>query len=100
MTPFKYAFYSLAVWRLTVLLVYDTITAPLRDAIGVKYDAFSNPYGSNIVAEALTCHRCTSVWAAMAITLFFVRPSIRDIIPTVLALSGGSVILVRLVNGE
>ena len=93
------AFWSLVVWRLTVLLVYDGITAGLRDRIGVKYNDYSEAYGTNIVATALTCHRCTSVWVAMA-AMLFIQPAPKDIIPMVLALSGGSIVTNKIVMGE
>lgn len=92
-------FWSLVVWRFTVLLVYDSITAGLRDLLGVRYDEYSEPHGTNVVAQALTCHRCFSVWAALLAALF-IQPDLKDVIPTVLALSGGSIVLNKIVMGE
>lgn len=92
-------FWSLVVWRVTVLLVYDGITAPLRDLIGVKYDEYSECKGSNFAASALCCHRCTSVWVAL-LAVLFIQPSLLDIVPTILALSAGSIVTNRLVMGE
>lgn len=92
-------FWSLVVWRFTALLVYDSITAGLRDRIGVTYDEFSEAHGSNVVAQALTCHKCISVWVAMVATLF-IQPDLKDVIPTVLALSAGSILTNKIANGE
>lgn len=92
-------FWSLVVWRVTVLLVYDSIAAKLRDALGVRYDEFSEAYGTNIVASALTCHRCTSVWVAI-VAVLFIQPTLRDAVPLVLALSAGAIIVNKIVMGE
>src|SRR5215469_3652028 len=47
----------LAVWRLTQLIVDDEITRPLRDKATGRF------------AYALSCRRCMSVWAALAVAI-------------------------------
>lgn len=92
-------FWSFVVWRMTALLVYDNITSGLRAAVGVKYNEYSECVGSNIVARALCCHKCTSVWVAIAAVLF-IQSTLWDAIPMVLALSTGSIVINKIVNGE
>lgn len=91
-------FWSLAVWRLTVLFVYDGITAPIRDRAGVRYDEHSEAHGTNFVSSMLACHRCFSVWAAGFIALLFIRPEPLTFVPIVLVLSAGSIILNKVFN--
>lgn len=49
-----------AIHRVTDLVVDDEITRPLREAVGRRWP------GSK-VAYLLTCRRCVSVWAAVAL---------------------------------
>lgn len=92
--------WSLVTWRITALIVYDGITAPVRDRIGVRYDEHSQPYGTNIVASLISCHKCTSVWVGLAICAFILHLTGLELIFTALALSGGSIIINKWVNGE
>lgn len=101
MSLFELLFWSLVTWRITVLLVYDTISAPLRDWIGVKYDEHSQPYGKNFFARMLICHKCTSVWVGLGVVVaFFWPPHAIILIPYTLAFSAGAIVINRLVNGE
>lgn len=66
---------ALAVWRVTSLLVqedgpYD-VFAKLRRFIGVYYDEYSVKRGKNVVASAMTCVWCFSVWIALLFVLLF-----------------------------
>lgn len=49
----------LAVWRLTRLVVADTITQPLRDAVSTRWP------GSRLDL-LLSCRHCVGVWVALA----------------------------------
>ena len=65
---------ALATWRITSLLVnedgpYD-IFARIRKFIGVYYDEMNEPQGKNVIAEAITCIWCASVWIAFAVSFF------------------------------
>jgi len=64
---------SLATWRLASLLVQEDgpfdVFGKLRHAAGVRYDERSVAYGTNPVAQALTCIWCASVWAALGMCL-------------------------------
>lgn len=57
---------SLAVWRLSSLLVVEDgpfdIFAQVRSRVGVKYDEMSHPYGTNVLSKMLSCIWCVSIW--------------------------------------
>jgi hypothetical protein len=93
-------FWVLVVWRLTALIATDTITGPIRDRIGVYYGEYSECRGRNIIARALCCHRCSSVWVALGVALVFIQPAAADFFPVVLMLSAGSIIVNRIVERE
>lgn len=63
----------LATWRLSNLLVNEQGPGELlglfRDRIGVAYDEQSRAYGKNVLASALTCIWCTSVWVGWGVAL-------------------------------
>jgi hypothetical protein len=93
-------FWCLVVWRITTLLTTDTITGPMRDKIGVYYGEYSECIGRNFIARALCCHRCTSIWVALAVTLIFIQPALADFLPVVLMLSAGSIVINRITDGK
>jgi len=58
----------LSVWRLSHFLSdvnedgpYD-IAHKVRSLTGVKYNEFSEPYGTNVVSKAILCVWCSSFW--------------------------------------
>lgn len=93
-------FWSLVCWRITSLLVTDTITSGLRARLGVSYDEHSRCQGSNIVARALCCHRCASFWVALMLTLLFVHKYDAEAMGLIVfMMSAGSIIVEKIVNG-
>lgn len=68
---------SLVSWRVTHLLVHEdgpfNILGKFRHLIGVRYDARSVPYGSNVIGEAFTCMWCLSVWVGVFLSVFIPR---------------------------
>lgn len=101
MTPLTLAFWSFVTWRIVALLVYDAITAPLRDALGIKYDEQSQQVAPNPFAYLFICHKCMSIWIALLVVVAFLWPVEKTmIIPYILALSTGSIIINKIVNGE
>ena len=94
---------SLATWRISSLLVHEAgpwnIIARFRHLIGIRYDAWSNPVGNNVFAQALMCVWCISIWvAAFVAPIYFLWPVSRLPI-LVLAISTGAIIIGE-INGE
>lgn len=60
---------SFANWRLAHLLAEEggpwDYLAALRVRLGVRYDEYSQPYGTNVVASAMLCVWCNSVWVGV-----------------------------------
>lgn len=100
MTIELWVIWSAIVWRVTALLVYDNIMAWFRSLIGIRYDEHSNAYGLNIVAQLFLCHKCTSIWVAALVMLLVFKLPIEGFIAGTLALSTGSIIINKWVNGE
>jgi hypothetical protein len=89
---------ALAVWRLTSLLVDEDgpldIFVKFRHLIGVRYDEYSNKYGKNVIANALLCHWCMSVWIGLLLApLSKYSVNIPMLIVVALALSALSIII-------
>jgi hypothetical protein len=88
---------GLICWRVTSLLVREDgpldIFAKLRKIIGVSYNEYSVPAGSNAIARGLLCVWCTSVWVATPLAIFAPLP--KDIQVFWLVLEGiGYVLLI------
>jgi hypothetical protein len=75
---------GLAAYRLTRLIVEDTITAPIREKIFDKY-----PPSEDSWSYALTCTYCASIWVGAGIvTARAVAPRAWKVAAVGLALSG------------
>lgn len=63
----------LATYRLTLMLNSEVgpadIFGRLRTWLGVVYDQYSNPQGTNWISEGVLCFYCLSVWIGFAVTL-------------------------------
>lgn len=85
---------SLAVFRLTWLIMNDNlpfdIMATLRDAIGIRQNAYGHDYGTNEFAKLFTCQWCLSIY----IGLLFAKGNIRE----ALAYSGVTGLLFRIMQ--
>lgn len=95
---------GLATWRISSLLVNEDgpwdLLGRLRDTLGVSYNEFSEPEGSNVLSRMLTCVWCISPWVAGLVYLSWVWiPTTTLAITTVLALSGFAIIVEKWVNG-
>jgi hypothetical protein len=93
----------LATYRLTFMLHEENgpadIFTRLRTRLGVRYDQYSNPYGTNWVAKGILCYFCLSVWiatliaAALVLGAFLRVPDGVLIVLAPFALSGGAIFL-------
>jgi hypothetical protein len=80
--PLLAVIYALATYRLTRLVVVDSITGPLRERVWR-----TRPPHESRLGYLLTCPWCTSVWAASALVLFGSIAPVTDVVALVLALS-------------
>lgn len=67
---------ALATYRLTAMINNETgpgeIFGKLRVRLGVKFDEYSKPYGTNWIAEGVLCFYCLSVWIGFAVTVWII----------------------------
>jgi hypothetical protein len=84
----RLALATLATWRLTSLVAREDgpadVIARLRERAG-----------TSVVGSLMDCFACTSIWTAAPLALY-AAPRRRDLLPTWLALSGGAIMLDRL----
>lgn len=83
---------GMGTWRLTSLIVNEDgpfyIFERFRHFIGVRYTETNEPFGTNVIAEGLSCIWCASVWFGFLTLLFYVlNPLITLIVYTGLTLS-------------
>lgn len=77
MDTFHFLTFSLAVWRLSSLLVNEegpfNLFVGIRKLAKIEHDADNIPilYPSNELAQMLSCLWCTSIWVALAYLLFW-----------------------------
>jgi hypothetical protein len=96
---------ALATWRVTSLLVNEEgpwgILVRLRHFVGVRYDEYSQVYGTNILAEGLSCTWCASVWLGAAMTAAaLAAPDVALWLALPFALSASAILMERLVDGK
>jgi hypothetical protein len=88
---------SLAVWRISSLLVREDgpvdVFAKLRTFMGVRYDEYSVPYGTNVIGSLLLCVWCTSIWVAFFVALLEKPTNILKLLQRTLALSAMAIII-------
>ena len=89
---------ALSTWRITSLLVNEegprNILVKFRYFIGVRFDENSEPYGLNVLADALTCVWCTSPYIGLFVWvswLVFGQPVIIVLMP--LAISAAAILV-------
>ncbi len=101
---FNFIISSLAVWRISSLLVREDgpgdVFAKLRNITGVRYDEYSNSYGTNILSSALTCVWCTSIWVAGLIAILEKPVNIRIVFLRLCALSAMAIMIEEIINGK
>lgn len=90
----KYLLNSLAVFRLTYMLMYDLlpfqIMAQVRDLVGVRHTEKGQAYATNELGKVFLCEWCMSLWLG----LLFAKGNIRE----ALAYSGVTAILFKMIE--
>ena len=95
----------LACWRLTSLLVRESgpfkMFDKFRHLVGVRYlEGSTVPYGTNVIAETLSCDWCCSMWVGIALVVAYaIEPSLTFLASLPFALSAGAIIVERILNG-
>lgn len=99
LTPTTIVLYTLAVWRLSYMLVWEEgpghVFGKLRNKVGVKHTADHRPYGESFLGELFSCLLCMSVWISLFITVgdkMLGRGRTRSL-TTPLALSAGAILV-------
>lgn len=92
-----FLFAALATWRATYMLVYEDgpieIIARFRWFVGVRHDEYSVAYGKNVIASALSCFYCTSVWIGAAVACLLNPVNISEFFILAFGLSALSIII-------
>lgn len=88
---------TLSTYRLTLLISSEggpyNILERFRYFIGVRFDEYSKPYGTNTWARGILCPYCLSVWVGLAVgALVYGAPQLEAVLWP-FALSGGVVFL-------
>lgn len=73
---------ALAVYRLSRLVVEDTVLEPVRTAVWKKFPP------SHMVGYWFTCYWCTSIWfATLVVISYMIIPGPTTVVSLILALS-------------
>lgn len=101
----SFIIYSLAVWRLSSLLSIELgpfdIFEKFRLLIGVKYNEYSQAYGTNVIAEGILCKWCNSIWLGIIITIIdYFNKTTAMVIMIPFAISALSLIADRIINND
>ena len=92
-----------AVWRLTNLLVSEEgpfgILDLFRHKIGIRYNERAVAYGENVVAEALSCFWCASIWTGfLFVIMYALFPKTTFWVELPLAMSAIAILINGLIN--
>ncbi|HWI51703.1 MAG TPA: DUF1360 domain-containing protein [Symbiobacteriaceae bacterium] len=91
MTWFELALLILASFRLTHLIVFDSIMEPIRERLGPV------PF----IGELITCYWCCGVWASgLLVGAHLIWPAISFPLILLLAVAGGQAIVESLVKRD
>jgi hypothetical protein len=95
---------SLAVWRISSLLVHEDgpadVFAKLRMITGMKYNEHSIPYGTNIISSLLSCVWCVSIWVAAFIAILDKPANIHTFFRRAMASSAIAIMIDEIINRE
>ena len=96
---------GMATWRLTSMIVDEDgplyIFERFRYWIGIRRTEDGLKFGTNVIAEGLSCVWCTSVWVALGLTLLYLFwPDITVVVSVPLALSAVAIIIQKVVDDD
>lgn len=94
----------LATWRISSLFVSEAgpwnILAKFRHWVGIREDERGQSYGLNVLAGALSCIWCFSVWAGLGLAaLHWLSPMLAFWLSLPLALSAAAIIIGKMIDG-
>lgn len=99
-----YLILALATWRLSSLIVNEAgpwdLLAKARALIGIYYDDHSMLQGKNMIARAMICVWCSSVWVGIFVTVLYLIVPITTILLLPFALSAVAIIIEEFVNDK
>lgn len=98
MQPYEFIIISLAVWRISSLLVDEMgpyqVFELFRFTIGVRHNEQGTAYGLNEFAEVFCCLYCLSIWVAMlTFILYALFPAYVFYLSLPLALSAAAIVV-------
>ena len=104
METLSFVILALAIYRLTVLLVYDSgpffVMDRFRAWAGIRYDALNQQYLLNEFARGLACGYCVSLWVALVVVPLYLLFDWFVWLCLPFALSAVTVILEAFSDGE
>ncbi|WP_096189364.1 DUF1360 domain-containing protein [Evansella halocellulosilytica] len=100
-TPFEFILFTIAVFRMTHLFIYDSITEFIRRPF-IKVEEETNEHGEletiyivadhgwkKWVGELLSCHWCLGIWMAVFMyTGYMLFPTVFTVMIIILAAAG------------
>lgn len=93
----------LANWRVSSLFAREdgpfNLFLKVRHFLGVRYDEYSDPYGTNVFSRGVICMWCNSVWFGLLIAVAYNPYSLSSYTLVPLALSAGAILVEDLRNG-
>ncbi|MCY8678609.1 DUF1360 domain-containing protein [Bacillus haynesii] len=109
---FLFILFSIAVFRLTRLIVFDTIMAPFRSLFHEEVEEKNEKTGEietylvmkgkgvrAWIGELLSCYWCTGVWCTAFLLIFYVFvPTIAEWLILLLAIAGFAGVLETIVS--
>jgi hypothetical protein len=99
---FEFMLSSLATWRIAHMLVKEDgpwdLISRFRSIIGVRYDEYSVPYGTNMPSAMLSCVWCASVWVAAIVAIFEKHVKLHMYIRRLFALSAMAIYIEEKIN--
>lgn len=105
MTFTYFIIYSMAIWRIASLLVREAgpwnIFITFREWSGIRHDdgGFPMLVPDNVLAQALSCIWCSSLWVAFFFTIFmYFLPLLSLQMATIFAFSTAAILIDQMIG--